>query len=81
MLKIYHSLKKLIQQNKKENLSHFKYNQLTHFKLVEIFCQHYVKAHERIKKSEDVMNRSIFKIHETNKILGDCAINVKGILI
>ena len=60
---------KIVNENKKNGEFHFKYNHLIHFKLINIFCEQYTKAHERIKTSEDVMNRSIFKIHETNKIL------------
>ena len=71
MLKIFHFLIKLVKQNKKDKLFHFKYNHLIHFKLIKSFCDHYEKAYERIKKGEDVMNRSIFKIHETNNILAE----------
>ena len=71
MLKLYHCLMKQMNENYKNSEYHFKYNHLSHFNFVNVFCDHYVKAYERIKTSEDVMNRSIFKIHETNKTLSD----------
>lgn len=62
-LKIYTELTNLMKTNKENNLFHFRYNPFSHFNFIKKFIVNYKTILDKAKKNEDILNRSVQKVH------------------
>jgi hypothetical protein len=52
-----------MKNNKEKNLYHFKYNPFYHFSMIKNLLKNYDLLIEEAKIKEDILNRSILKVH------------------
>ena len=52
-----------MKNNMDKNLFHFKYNPFYHFSMIKCFLKNYNLLIEEAKMKEDILNRSILKVH------------------
>lgn len=58
-----------MKSNMEKNLYHFKYNPFYHFAMIKQFIRNYHALIEEAKVKEDILNRSILKVHEISQML------------
>jgi hypothetical protein len=68
-LKVYADLTMLMRENSNSHKLHFKYNPYYHYKVINSFIEHFRRLTDNAREKEDVLNRSILKVHEISQIL------------
>lgn len=68
-LRIYAELSSLARENEHLHLRHFKYNAFYHYRVIARFVGHYQQLTSGAREKEDVLNRSILKVHEIAQTL------------
>lgn len=68
-LKVYSDLTMLMRENSSDHKLHFKYNPFCHYKVINSFIEHFRRLTDNAREKEDVLNRSILKVHEISQIL------------
>lgn len=56
---------------------HFKYNPFYHYKVINSFIAHFRRLTDDAKEREDILNRSILKVHEISHILEKLKVDIK----
>lgn len=56
---------------------HFKYNPFYHYKVINSFITHFRRLTDDAKEREDILNRSILKVHEISHILEKLKVDIK----
>jgi phosphoenolpyruvate carboxylase len=52
-----------MKSNQENNLFHFRYNPFYHFDFIKKFIENYKNILEKARKNEDILNRSVLKVH------------------
>lgn len=76
-LKVYGDLNALMRENVISHKFHFKYNPFYHYKVINSFITHFRRLTDDAKEREDILNRSILKVHEISHILEKLKVDIK----
>lgn len=59
----------LCRENEHIHRRHFKYSAFYHYRVISRFVGHYLQLTASAREKEDVLNRSILKVHEIAQTL------------
>ena len=67
----------LMRENSNNHKLHFKYNPFYHYKVINSFIEHFRRLTDNAREKEDILNRSILKVHEIAQILEKLKLEIK----